>query len=278
MRIIHIAIISAACALIAAAQDKITVPISNPSQPVTIKATLFLSSIKVTAGTGRELYVTATQGMNGNNSERDTAPPGMKRIGARPGMNIEEDHNVVTISAGSMTGRGGDLLIEAPVNSNLQLKTMNGSSIDVTGISGDLEIENTNGYIKLTNVSGSVVAHTLNGSVTASLDHVTPDKPMSFTSLNGKVDVTLPADTKARLRLKTDNGSIFSDFDVKLEADSAKPAIEDSRSQNGKYKISVDRSVTGTINGGGPEYTFQTMNGSILIHKAGNSPSIVVTH
>ena len=26
-------------------------------------------------------------------------------------------------------------------------------------------------------------------------------------------------------------------------------------------------SVTGTINGGGPEYTFQTMNGNILIHK-----------
>jgi len=112
-----------------------------------------------------------------------------------------------------------------------------------------------------------VVAHTLNGAVTASLDHVTGNKPMSFTSLNGKVDVTLPADTKARLRLKSDNGSIYSDFDVKLEADGGKPVVEDSRGQGGKYKISVDRNVTGTINGGGPEYTFQTMNGNILIHK-----------
>ena len=77
----------------------------------------------------------------------------------------------------------------------------------------------------------------------------------------------MPADTKARLRLKSDNGSIYSDFDVKLEPDSSKPVVEDSRGKDGKYKISVDKAVTGTINGGGPEYTFQTMNGNILIHK-----------
>ena len=253
------------CALSAAAQDRITVPLTNPAQPVTIKATLLSGSIKVTAGTGRELVVTSSDA--GRSSRRDSAPPGMTRIGGRPGLDIEEDHNVVTISAGSMTGAGADLVIETPVNTNPQLKTINGRSIDVTGVNGDHEIENTNGSITLTNVSGSVVAHTLNGSVTASLDRITGNKAMSFTSLNGKVDVTLPGDTKARLRLKSDNGAIYSDFDVKLEADSNKPVVEDSRSQNGKYKISVDRNVTGTINGGGPEYTFQTMNGNILIHK-----------
>ncbi|HWD98616.1 MAG TPA: hypothetical protein VG345_06255, partial [Bryobacteraceae bacterium] len=75
----------------------------------------------------------------------------------------------------------------------------------------------------------------------------------------------LPTDTKARLRLKTDNGSIYTDFDVKLEP--TKPAVEDSRSNGGKYRIRMDRTLFGTINGGGPEYLFQTMNGSILIHK-----------
>jgi hypothetical protein len=267
MRIGRIAIILLACITGAAAQDKITVPLTNPSQPVTIKATMISGSIRVTAGTGRDLIVTSGEaGASGRRAQRDAAPPGMTRIGGRPGLDIEEDHNVVTIAAGSM-GTGADLTIETPVNTNLQLKTINGSTIEVTGVNGDHEIENTNGSIKLTNVSGSVVAHTVNGGVTASLDRISGDKPMSFTSLNGKIDVTLPADTKARLRLKSDNGSIFSDFDVKLEADSNKPVVEDSRSQNGKYRISVDRNVTGTINGGGPEYTFQTMNGNILIHK-----------
>ncbi len=266
MRIGNIAVISFLCALGAAAQDKVTVPLTNPSQPVTIKATVMQGSIKVTAGTGRELTITSDDGQTGRRS-RESAPPGMTRIGGRAGFDIEEDHNVVTISAGGMNGGGGNLVIETPVNTNLQLKTVNGSTIEITGVNGDHEIENTNGSIRLTNVSGSVVAHTLNGGVTASLDRITGNKPMSFTSMNGKVDVTLPADTKARLRLKSDNGSIFSDFDVKLEPDASKTVVEDTRSKNGKYRISVDRNVTGTINGGGPEYTFQTMNGNILIHK-----------
>jgi DUF4097 and DUF4098 domain-containing protein YvlB len=85
--------------------------------------------------------------------------------------------------------------------------------------------------------------------------------------MNGKIDVTLPGDAKARLRLKTDNGSVYSDFDVKMEADATKPVVEDARGQGGKYRIRMDHSVYGSINGGGPEYRFETMNGSILIHK-----------
>lgn len=265
MTISRLAFISFASVFCAAAQDKITVPLSNPSQPVTIKATLLEGSIRVTAGTGRELTISTNDGSRRQRA-RDAAPAGMTRIGGRPGFDIEEDHNVVTINSGAMGG-GGDFVIETPVNTNLQLKTVNGSAIEVTGVNGDHEIESTNGSIKLTNVSGTVVAHALNGGVTVSLDRITGNKPMSFTSLNGKIDVTLPSDTKARLRLKSDNGAIYSDFDVKMEPDSSKPVVEDSRGQGGKYRISVDKAVTGTINGGGPEYTFQTMNGNILIHK-----------
>ena len=90
---------------------------------------------------------------------------------------------------------------------------------------------------------------------------------MSFTSLNGRVDVTLPADAKARLRLKTTNGAVYSDFDVKMDADNSKPVIEDNRNKGGRYRIRMDHGVSGMINGGGPDYTFQTMNGDILIHK-----------
>ena len=149
----------------------------------------------------------------------------------------------------------------------MQLKTVNGGRIEVNGLNGDLDVHNTNGPVTLKNVSGSVVAHSLNGAVTVVMDKLTAGKPMSFTSLNGKIDVTLPNDTKARLRLKTDNGSVYSDFDVKMEADSAKPVVENSSSGNGKYKIRLDRSLYGSINGGGPEFIFQTMNGDILIHK-----------
>lgn len=263
MRIFSIAVIASSCVFCAAGQDKITVPLSSPSQSVTIKATLVNGSISVKAGTGRDVIVTSTDPGKGRKAQ--ATPPGMKRIGGGSDLSIQEDHNVITISSGRTPVAG--LEIETPVNTNLQLKTVNGRSIDVTGVSGDLEIEDTNGSIRLTNVSGSVVAHTVNGEVTASLDRIAGNKPMSFTSLNGRVDVTLPPDTKARLRLKSNRGSIYSDFDVKMEPDTAKTATTEAGGQNAKYRISAERTVTGTINGGGPEFTFQTMNGNILLHK-----------
>ena len=63
------------------------------------------------------------------------------------------------------------------------------------------------------------------------------------------------------------HGAVYSDFDVKMEPDASKPVVEDSRGQGGKYASVMDHSVVGSINGGGPEYSFQTMNGTILIHK-----------
>jgi hypothetical protein len=257
--------ISLLCALGAVAQDKITVPLSNPSQPVTIKATLTNARITVVAGSGRDVIITGN-GASERERPRATPPPGMKEIGGSSlGIDVEEDHNVVTISRDR--GSVGALTIETPVNTSLQIRTTNGHSIDVTGVNGDQEIANTNGSIVLTNVSGSVVAHTVNGGVTVSFDRITGDKPMSFATLNGKLDVTLPADAKARLRMRTDHGSIFSDFDVKLEADSGKPAVEASGNGNAKYQISPDKTVLGSINGGGPEFSFKTTNGDILIHK-----------
>jgi DUF4097 and DUF4098 domain-containing protein YvlB len=262
---IHTATITLAFAATLAAQDKVTVPLSSASQPVTVKVHLIHGSITVTAGTAGQVVVDSAGTTRESRAPKDV-PAGMKRIdNSRSSLNVEEDHNVVTIS--TMRGDGANLNIQVPPNASLNLKTLNGGQIEVTGINGEIEVDNLNGPITLKSVSGSVVAHSLNGAVTASLDKITSDKPMAFTSLNGKIDVTLPADTKARIRMKSDRGEIYSDFDMKMEADAAKPQVQDNRGQGGKYKMRMDHSIYGSINGGGPEYRFETMNGNILIHK-----------
>jgi hypothetical protein len=248
------------------AQEKVAIPLSAPGQPATIKARLLTGSISIAAGTGAEVTVEEKGAVNPRANAVNAAPPGMHRLDVGAGgLDIEEDHNVVTIR-GDRMGRT-DLVITTPASTSVELKTVTAGHIDITGLAGDIDVENTNGGMTLKNISGAVVAHTLNGGITASLDRVAADKPMSFTSLNGKIDVTLPADTKARLRLKTNHGEVYSDFDVKLEADGSKPVVEDSRGQGGRYRIRMDRGVYGSINGGGPEYLFQTLNGDILIHK-----------
>jgi DUF4097 and DUF4098 domain-containing protein YvlB len=124
-----------------------------------------------------------------------------------------------------------------------------------------------NGAVTVTNASGSVIANSMNGKINVALNRVTPGKSMSFSTMNGTIDVTLPADVKANLKLKTDNGEIYTDFDVKLDGTSHPPVVEDQRKSGGRYRVKVDKAMYGSINGGGPEMQFVTYNGNILIHK-----------
>jgi len=237
-------------------KDKVSVPLSSPSQPATIKIHLVSGSITVTGGSGTEVVVESSASFH-EGPGADDVPAGMHRLdtGRRSGLDIAEDHNVVTIGTGP-SGGAGDLSIQVPVNSSLTVKAVNGGHVDVTGVNGELDIENMNGPITLKSVSGSVTAHALNGGITVALDKVTADKPMSFTCMNGPIDVTLPADTKARLRMKTDRGSVYSDFEVKMDAADA-----------GKNVVKGDKAVIGSINGGGPEFRLETLSGNILLHK-----------
>jgi DUF4097 and DUF4098 domain-containing protein YvlB len=90
-------------------------------------------------------------------------------------------------------------------------------------------------------------------------------KPTSFSGVNGKIDITLPADLKANLKLKAFQGDIWTDFDVLMSG--ARPSAQTSNSSNGKYKVTFDRTINGSINGGGVDITLNTLNGAIYIHK-----------
>ena len=148
---------------------------------------------------------------------------------------------------------------------------MNDGDIVVTGIDGEIDVDDVNGAVTLNNVSGSAVAHALNEHVHATFTHVNPQKPMAFSSLNGDIDVTFPADVKANVSIRSDRGDVFSDFDVQLQASAPKQEVEDGRGKGGKYRVKIDKTVHGTINGGGPEYQFTNFQGQIYIRRAGSA-------
>ena len=86
-------------------------------------------------------------------------------------------------------------------------------------------------------------------------------------SLNGKIDVTLPASLKANLNLQSSRGEVYSDFDVVLAA--TPPKVEETKREEGRgrYRVSTGRGVVGKVNGGGQDITFKNMNGDIYIRK-----------
>ena len=130
------------------------------------------------------------------------------------GFSVEEEDNVITIHTGRRCRRA---IWSSPCRSNtsVQLRSTHGPIV-VDGLHGEVDASSTNGRVELMNISGTIVAETTNGSIRASLDRVDPAKPISFSSTNGSIDVTLPADLKANLKMRSFNGSIWSDFEMKL--------------------------------------------------------------
>jgi len=210
-----------------AQSDKVTVAFSDPSRPGTVKVGLINGGITVTGYNGKEVIVEATPRASRRSREREGAPAGgMKRIMvSASGLTVEEENNMMSIGATTHSGPV-DLAIQVPQRANLQLRTHNDGHITVENVQGELDVNDTNGNVTLTNVSGSAVAHALNGNVVVTFDKVTPDKSMSFSSLNGNIDVTLPPDVKAKLKMKSDNGDIFTDFDIQMDASSRQPTVE----------------------------------------------------
>jgi DUF4097 and DUF4098 domain-containing protein YvlB len=249
--------------------EKVNVPLHDPSRPARVRAHLLRGSIIVRGADVRDVEVqTRPREREERHESRPARADGMKRLdlGGNAGLDVSEDDNVVNIR----TGWNGvaDLVITVPRQSSLQLECVNDGDIHVDHVDGEIDANDLNGKITMQDVGGSVIAHSLNGEVQVSLNQVDPSKPMSFSTLNGNIDVTLPANVKANVRMKTDNGEIYSDFDVKLDSGARVLENETGRPENGRFHVRFDRALRGAINGGGPEFQFTSFNGQIFIRKA----------
>ncbi len=198
--------------------------------------------------------------------EKEKKIAGMKQLsGSSSGLEVEEEDNVVTISTQSWKA-ATDLVVQVPVTSSLEVRSSMDGAVVIEGVSGEIDINNINGPVTLTSVSGNTLVHTVNGDITVVLSRVAADKPLSFSTMNGDIDVTLPADVKANLKMKSEQGEIYSDFDINMTRQPARSEAAEKTDQ-GKYRITFDKSLFGLVNGGGQEISFNTFSGDIYIRK-----------
>jgi len=193
---------------------------------------------------------------------------GMKTIEVESmGLTIEEEENVIQVNA-EEGKRAVDLVIQVPFSTSLRLSCRDDErGVTVDRVDGEIEVETSDGPIVLTNVSGPVVADSSDGEIKAVFGKVTPGKPMSFSAMDGDIDITLPLDVKASLKIKTDEGQIYTDFDVRLTPSQQKKE-EDERKEGGGYRVAFEKVTLGLINGGGVEIQLTTYEGNIYVRKA----------
>lgn len=270
------ALLLSCCALPGAAQkaaaasseQQLTVVLTIPDKPGSLAVKLINGSIHVKGYSGKSVLIEAVGRARPNDEEPAdrAAPPGMKRLSTANALTLtaREKDNHIELETDSYR-RPIDLTIKVPVNFALKLGAVNSGDIVVENVRGELELSNVNGAITLNQVSGSAVANTINGALTATFNSVTAGAPMAFSSLTGKVDVTFPSSMKASLKLKSDRGQVYSDFDVAVNK-SAPPVTRTT--QNGLSRLSTDSWTYGTLNGGGADIMLKSMNGDIFLRKA----------
>jgi len=167
------------------------------------------------------------------------------RIETRHPSNINSWFNRGNNHSGSVSYE-----ITVPTGVNLdKISTVNGD-IEIRSMSGKVKAETVNGDLVASGLVSDVDLETVNGGVDAEFDSLAGSQRVSVEAVNGRIVLTLPADTSARLHAETVNGRIDADdFDLVID------------------KVFVGRKCDGQIGNGDARISLDTVNGSIRIVK-----------
>lgn len=267
-----IIVLMVACTMVVEAQNanEFTIPLSDPAARGKLRAHLNYGSISIKGTSRKDVLVKYASAKDEDGDrhhgrkEEKGEKEGLKRI-AGGGLEIEASENSNTVKVGSDSWNAKtNLEIEVPSGMDMKVSAYNDGDIMITNVQGELEITNYNGEINALNVSGSVVATTYNGDIKVTFDKVTDGTPMSFSTYNGDVDLTFPAATKGTFKMKTEQGDIYTGFDMNI---SSSGPVQKKDTKAGTYKLVVDEWKRGDVNGGGAEFTLKNYNGDIYIRK-----------
>jgi len=245
--------------------SRISASFSDPSSPGLLHVALVNGSISIKGSESRDVVIGTRAVHLGAPKQDQKGPAVMQELPQQSSIAVVEQSNRMSIAAANPSITT-DLEIQVPNRTSVQLSTVNEGDIRVEDFDGELDVGSVNGAITLSHVGGSVLAHTVNRPIVATIWRVSADKPMAFTSLNGLVDVTLPSATKANLKLRTDNGSIYTDFKLgSLTGPS--PSAEYAGKDGPLLRMEIHKTAIGTLNGGGPEIEIRTFNGNVYVRK-----------
>jgi hypothetical protein len=153
---------------------------------------------------------------------------------------------------GRMNVNNNDVKVEftvrIPAGVHFIGRTVNGE-VEAASLAGDVEAHTVNGKIRIS-TTGWAAGDTVNGSIVASMGKTAASRPLQFHTVNGAVDVEMPATINATIHASTVNGHITTDFPLMIR---------------GKFS---GRQISGAIGQGGPELSLKTVNGSIELRRA----------
>jgi hypothetical protein len=143
-----------------------------------------------------------------------------------------------------LRGTAVELLVQVPRGTKFAGWTVNGP-VEARGLEGEVEAHTQNGSVHI-ETSGVARASTVNGPIRAKIGAKTWKGTLALESVNGRLEVELPADVGAELRADTVHGSVR-----------VAPKMDGARVE--------DNHVEGRLGKGGGELRLRTVNGPIEV-------------
>lgn len=130
-----------------------------------------------------------------------------------------------------------------------QIDTVNGSVI-VSNMTNITKVSAVNGAVKATNLRGTANIGTVNGTSEVSFEKLDSNSNITLSTVNGRVNLTIPSDTDATVKADTVNGSISNEFNLPI--------------RKGKY---VGKDLYAKLGDGSVKINLNSVNGGLAIKR-----------
>lgn len=155
-----------------------------------------------------------------------------------------------------------DFELRVPLAVALELRSVNGG-VRASGVDGAVLAKTVNGGVTLDSLGGAAKAETVNGGLHVAFRR-TPNEPFAAKTVNGSIEVAFPRNLNATLKFRTVHGQVFTNLPTSAVTNEA-PTVELS---NGRRRIRGNERFSVRVGGGGPEHSFETVNGNIQVKES----------
>ena len=188
------------------------------------------------------------------NWSRNFRPPSLNvtiRVPAGVRLRVHSGNGDVAVTGAhsELVARSGNGRVRVSGTAGEVEAASGNGEVTVENVRGPVSANSGNGDVRVTTVQGPVSARSGNGDLFVRMSELRATDDMEFTTGNGRIEVTVPAEFNADIDASTGNGGIRTDFPIQVSG-----------------RISKTR-LRGTIGQGGRRLRLVTGNGEIELRR-----------
>ncbi|THH39367.1 hypothetical protein [Neolewinella litorea] len=220
-------------------------------------------------GTSGNELVIEHEGTSGEDDRRAAGLRKISALGLRDntglGLSVTESEGRILIQPVGSSDKAFTVRVPNSARVTVEQSTERGGGLTVENFAGPLDVSMMYHEVQLKNATGPLAVNTIYDVVTATWDSP-PTQEARLHSTYAGVDVTLPAVTRATLRLSTGYGDMFTDFDLQIKSNTlaANGSGERDREEPDAVKPGT---LVGTIGGGGTLLALTSTYSNLYLRK-----------